>query len=123
MGLDKIAAIFKEQVNVVITNVRREVQDLGRKETGDLFMETYKPLRFKCLSLHTTLLKWELDFLFEGDTINSKDIEVKKVLLGSGMKTGYYRGRSTVEDKAVTVKRYAEKNDLRSIVQDYKCLK
>lgn len=123
MGLDKIVTVFKEQVDVAIGNVRREVQDLRSKETGENFMAAYKQLRFRCLSLHTVLLKWELDFLFEGDTINSKDIEVKTVLLGSGMKTGYYRGRSTAEDKAVTVKRYAEKNDLRAILQDYKCLK
>lgn len=127
MGLPIVVATFKSQVESEVRNAKAEVADLRRRETAEQFRKGYKPIQTECLDIHTNLLQWELEYLFEGDLINSDDVKLceSKYILGSGSATGYYRGMQKVEDaqKAVTVKRYAVRDKLRAILGDYKFLK
>jgi hypothetical protein len=124
LGLEQVDTIFKKHVNAVIANAARQVEDLRSREASRSFRKTYTPLRNECLALHTSLLKWELEFLMSGELINSKDIEVKyDCLLGSGHAAGYYLEKSLTEGKFVTVKRFADRDNLKAILQEYECLK
>lgn len=124
LGLEKIATNFRETVQAATENASKEVRDLRCKETAPFFRRVYKPIRDHCRDLHTNLLKWELDFMFEGVMIQSEHIVIRKeVPIGSGMLTGYYRGKNTESCKDVTVKRYTMKGNLRAILNDFKSLR
>jgi serine/threonine protein kinase len=124
ISLDQVNTIFKEQVDAAIAKAAKEGEDLWSRETSESLLKTYTPLRDECLNFHTSLLKWELEFLMSGELINSKDIEVKyDCLLGSGHAAGYYLEKSLTEGKFVTVKRFADRDNLKAILQEYECLK
>lgn len=127
LGLDEVVKTLKEEIDKEIASTREEVGDLRGKEQVDHFRRTYQPILSNCLDLHTELLQWELHNLFEGDLIKSSDVRLgnERYLLGSGTIVGYYRGTQTINDqwKPVTVKRYALKDNLRTILRDYKRLK
>ena len=124
--LEDVVDTFKKEITKVIDITREEVGDLDEKGQVDRFEDTYEPIYKQCLNIHTNLLRWELDHLFEGDMIENTDVTDTDIfLLGSGSIAGYYKGSQSVQGtwKQVTIKRYALKDDLRTIIRDYKRLR
>ena len=129
VGFQEIEKKFSQFVDNYVEQFTAEVRDLRKNEKVTTLKEIYTPIERGCRRLQKKLLIWELENIFEGLQVQSKNVsQVGERPIGFNYFADLARGqiaRGAEKPLPVVIKKYKGPvdDDIRFIMREYKTLR
>lgn len=116
---------FVQQVNDLISQFQEEISDLKKGETAKSLRSKYEPLNKQCRDIRSRLLAWELRHIFDGNCVQSDEIDIPDMApISSSSHAVILRGQR-LGGEQVLVKKYrgVAESDLMFINKEFRTLR
>jgi hypothetical protein len=130
IGLPEIEKKFSKFVDTYVGQFTAEVRDLRKKEKATTLSAIYSLIEKDCRKFRKDLLKWELENIFEGIQVQSKDVTQteKGDLIGFNYFADFTKAeiaRGAGEPLPVIIKKYKGPvdGDIRFIMREYNTMR